>query len=691
MIKTSKRYKQKIIKDKTNNKKETMDNQNTLNQFLGIDENTLPENIKKHKSKKVYLNHNDRRQLKKLLKKLPDEYKDILNMSTEDIDNLPKLQPRRTPEEKLKNIVERFTNEDVLNQARENGESFIDQVIMNIGILKDIFYPKDFLGELENWQIINSPLNRDPNLEVDDVVASKLSYALRMAFMLGEYMFLPVTIFCEKVEGKKFPCLAAKDRGHISTIIHYFDKKYNSDVWKKAYDLVQLEKRCKDCKTLQTFLNETLVPLMDENDKFSLNEALTTDVKEKLFSHPFTVSVKVETIECHKQEIHSINAPDGIWQPHQYGITEIQSQLMVNPSDVINVDEIYKSVCKHDVFTGKCELFSNQKGNIKKMSNWEDEVIWSYISSKHCSTPTEKVNYFCQAYKNFSLSNIEKRKNLYTGVLQKNISQKVFTNSITLIKRISERAKVKSFNDTISNIVTNLKKQDNSKKYLNIDHLNLSKLDSGSMFVLLIDKLIEECKFRNNKEWVAKVTDKLLDVMTTYIEKKSTQNELNDKGAGIPAREKYFWTKVFNQTKNDLMNEDKTLSDKDKKLSDLRIHLDGGMGDSIFTFLDRIAKSKPIQLSDYGIGTIDLNNSSTFQDGHMTAGSTPTYDTMFLQFPKDNEFWKNTRNFEKGYWKEYLNDLQSIESEIFASGNREIIQAYFDTKKFCELMGDKLI
>ena len=41
MIKTSKRYKQKIIKDKTNNKKETMDNQNTLNQFLGIDENTL--------------------------------------------------------------------------------------------------------------------------------------------------------------------------------------------------------------------------------------------------------------------------------------------------------------------------------------------------------------------------------------------------------------------------------------------------------------------------------------------------------------------------------------------------------------------------------------------------------------------------------------------------------------------------
>ena len=450
MIKTSKRYKQKMIKDKTNNKEETMDNQNTLNQFLGIDENSLPENIKKtHKKNKVYLNHKDRRFLKKIIKKFPKEY--------HDLDNL--------------------TIEMILTQAKDNGESFINQVIMNIGILKDIFYPKDFLGQLENWWIINSPLNRDPNLEVDDVVANKLSYALRMAFMLGEYMFLPVTIFCEEVEGKKFPCLAAKDRGHISTIIHYFDKKYNSDVWKKAYDLVQSEKRCKDCKTLQTFLKETLVPLMDENDKFSLNEALTADVKDKLFSHPFTVSVKVETIECHKQEIHRINAPDGIWQPHQYGITEIQSQLMINPSDIINVDEIYKSVCKHDVFTGKCELFSNQKGNTKKMSNWEDEVIWSYISAKNCSIPTEKVNYFCQAYKNFSLSNIEKRKNLYIGVLQKNISQKVFTDGITLIKRISERAKVKSFNDTISNIVTKLKEQDKSKKYLK--SVNLETIKSG--------------------------------------------------------------------------------------------------------------------------------------------------------------------------------------------------------------------
>ena len=30
-----------------------------------------------------------------------------------------------------------------------------------------LFYPKDFLGDLKNWWIINSPLNRDPNLEVD--------------------------------------------------------------------------------------------------------------------------------------------------------------------------------------------------------------------------------------------------------------------------------------------------------------------------------------------------------------------------------------------------------------------------------------------------------------------------------------------------------------------------------------------
>ena len=100
------------------------------------------------------------------------------------------------------------------------------------------------------------------------------------------------------------------------------------------------------------------------------------------------------------------------------------------------------------------------------MSNWEDEVVWSYVSSKYCSVPTEKANYFGQAYKNFSLSNIEKRKSLYKGILQKNINQKAFTDAITLIKRISERAKVKSFNDTVSAIVTKLKKQDNGKKYL---------------------------------------------------------------------------------------------------------------------------------------------------------------------------------------------------------------------------------
>ena len=41
MIKTSKRYKQKMIKDKTNNKEKTMDNQNTLNAFLGIEEKIL--------------------------------------------------------------------------------------------------------------------------------------------------------------------------------------------------------------------------------------------------------------------------------------------------------------------------------------------------------------------------------------------------------------------------------------------------------------------------------------------------------------------------------------------------------------------------------------------------------------------------------------------------------------------------
>ena len=71
MIKTSKRYKQKLIKDKTNNKEKTMDNQNTLNAFLGIEENSLPENIKTHKKNKVYLNHKDRRFLKKIIKKFP--------------------------------------------------------------------------------------------------------------------------------------------------------------------------------------------------------------------------------------------------------------------------------------------------------------------------------------------------------------------------------------------------------------------------------------------------------------------------------------------------------------------------------------------------------------------------------------------------------------------------------------------
>jgi len=187
--------------------------------------------------------------------------------------------------------------------------------------LIEMFYEKDYKGELEGYDIKNSFSNRNPSLSEEGKklhkLVKKLVYAVRLIGGQASFNFIPLGILPDVI------CLEAEDRGHQGTLLFSnWKTKWKKSTWNKVVNILEEDYDCNE--EVKSIVKE-IERLSSSFEKFSIEEVVPSDIKRYWLNYQHNVEFKVySNRDQHDEEILGINRLEFGWQVHQMAMKAVE-------------------------------------------------------------------------------------------------------------------------------------------------------------------------------------------------------------------------------------------------------------------------------------------------------------------------------------------------------------------------------
>ena len=575
----------------------------------------------------------------------------------------------------VKPTIDNFINEiselrgDVLTECIKNNNTHFTGTVVRWGDLK--FYPKNYNGGLEEYNIQNSKSNRNPSVHIKSKkLPKKLEYGIRIMGGNASFNSLPVGILNDST------ALQAEDRGHQGMVLFfYYDKQWPVSVWKSALRILSNNLTVDERTSDTTKIVESLKSLLNDKKvkKLSFSEIVPLEIKKKKDNTYIPIELKVYPNRTyHRREILGINNNEDTWLTHQkVAETEIDVEGIYGV-DNDYFDKIYTPVEGTELFQGSKTMFSKHAKVGHQMERYEEEPIMLWLSSRQYRKGS------LETYRGFDCSTISARNTQYKKFVENVLKDKLDTlveTEVNFLTYISECVNIDSFETKLNDVVKSYK----GKSTTNIKDLSMTKVDSALMMAQIVRDYIQTHTSRLTRDVVITVGNQILKMATQLIDKTVTQKSLIEVGTGAKGRYQQFYI--------DLENELSTLpyeevSDvKETLISNAKQSLHSSLNpNGEIPMIDRDENAKSI----FKISIVNIDKGNGFESGHRKAGiEGKNIDNYFLQFEGDNGFWSNKRDFEPNdYSDEYLKSIKEFMKTNDLNENDDWQDAYQNTRKF---------
>jgi len=581
-----------------------------------------------------------------------------------------KMREQKISYEDFKKEVN-YLRKNVLPKCVKDKNNFFTGYLIKWGDLK--FYPKNYNGDLEPYNVQNSKSNRNPSIHLKSKkLPKKLSYGIRIMGSNASFNSLPLGILNDTT------ALQAEDRGHQGLVLFFnYDEKWPVSVWKSALRILDSElvddERTSDTKKIV----ESLKSLFKDKKakELSFSEIIPLDIKKKKDDTYIPIEFKVYPNRTfHRREILGINNNEDTWQIHQKAAAEAEIAIEgMYGVDNDYFDKIYTPVEGTELFQGSKTMFSKHAKVGHQMERYEEEPIMLWLSSRQYRKGS------LERYRGFDCSTLSTRNTQYKEFVE-NVSKdkqldKLVETEVNFLTYISECVNIESFENKVDDVAELYK----GKSTTNIKDLSMTKVDSALMMAQIIRDYLESRSARLTKDVVITVGNKVLKMATYMLDNTDTQKNLIEVGTGAKGRYQQFYMNLESELDElpyeEVSDVKETLISKAKQTLDSSLNPNGEI-----PMIDRDENAKAV----FKIVMVNIDKGIGLESGHKRAGiDSKDIDNFFLQFEGDNGFWSNKRDFDPNiYSDEYLNSVKDFMATNELLMNDDWQDAYQNTRKF---------
>lgn len=581
--------------------------------------------------------------------------------------------------------LKNFITDKNIEYVKNTGNVLREIFVVRFGDLE--FREKDFIGTNVNLStIFNSIFNRDLNLHNEEKLADKIRYAIEIIAGPAEIGFLPMSYIVDLALSKQGGIfhIHQKDRGHTGFILANVFYLVPLKVWVRVIEMLD-EQECRGSERLQSIRDEIQKKIESKVEKFSIADILTKENMEHLNNIKVPISVSIETIKNHRIEIIKSNNSGNRWSTHSYGQILLQEYLCQEDEPVLDIDDVYNTVKKQDVFLAKKPFLAGFKSTIDRHAAHEDEILMFYKGCRLLQSVRSKEKN--DRYKFFEKTeDIKLRQDMFRLIYEQNVTTRELQELAKMWEKVASTPRWDSLKNRISKICRELEKHGYEGSTKNITDLDPHFPRAALRWFDMVNDLQTELKW--GSDIVALTNLIITTALDNLLQYDASTDPLNNNTisalvkhtTGRSTRETYFYTKLHTLMIEKFKNKDARES-KSQKLLELRDHLyENGFEKRRFDVIDRT------RAGSYVITRVDLLEGRGFELGHKIAGAEFTDENTFLQFPNDNKF-NSAHNIGAGYWIEYGSWVLEMKKK-YSDVDEE---AFENTLTFCEIMADKLI
>lgn len=556
------------------------------------------------------------------------------------------------------------------------------------------FRDRKFDGITHPTTLQNSWFNRPFNDKNPYTLIDKARYAIQIICGIADLGVIPVSYIYDFPLGFVTPRLYLKDRGHTTHILSDpKNLKLTAKQW--AQTIVRLRERpSTNVENIIANIERKLSKNKNNSAVYSLDDMLSDTDRERLNSMEVVVKTSIESMNNHKDEMAYINNTQNKWTPHTYGMLELVTNVVMDESSKLSVDEVYSYVSNCDVFLGHGtgRLFEGRRKTVSELVSHEDEILWYWVGCRLDNPKDRKSRY--ASFEN--TEDIEFRKKIY-GMIASNT--KITTKKmIEYAKFIQDVGSIPKWTQLITTIEDTNNRIEELRGKSSAGAGNVSDLTPTSpraamrWIDMIYDIWSESASDIDANHVVTRVVNRAVDMLEIGINGQIEDNpivtNLTARKTGRNCREENFYTPLQEEMTKEFKNEVVSgRAMKQAKMAKLQALLsNNGIEDRIITIVDRIGTK------DYTYTEVNLVTGDGFQLGHKVSrknGGRDTTDNTFLQFPQDN-IHNSSDDIDEGYWSDYSKWVTKIEKAQKNLPKNE--KEYFAiTKKFCNILGDTLI